>query len=127
MTEKQPNRRRLQKMWEMGEQLEELRANIRERKTERLQLRVTPTEKEEVEWITDMLGVSAADYLMHFHRKALEEFEEKLDRDARRSDDDGSSRRPSRPRRDDGARSARSARRKARRRKNSGDDEGALA
>lgn len=102
MEHKRPNERRLQKMSEMGEHLEELRASMRECKTERLQLRVTSTEKEEVDRITSMLGVSAADYLMYLHEKAMKDFERKLDFDARRrGNDGGSSKKVSRSRRSD--------------------------
>jgi len=103
MRNDRPDRRRKQKMWDLGEQLEEMRASMRERKTERLQLRVTPSEKEEVDWVTDMLGVSTADYLMFLHGKAMKDFDKKIDQDARRrGGDSGSSGRPNRPRRGDG-------------------------
>jgi hypothetical protein len=65
------------KMWNVGEELADIREELRERKTERLQLRVTPTEKQEVETVTDLLGVSVADYLMHLHRRALKDLERK--------------------------------------------------
>jgi hypothetical protein len=103
MRNEQPNERRKQKMWDLGEHLEEMRAGMRERKTERLQLRVTPSEKEEVDWVTDMLGVSTADYLMFLHEKAMKDFDKKLDMDERqRGDDSGSPGKRGRPRRGDG-------------------------
>ena len=113
----QPNERRRQKLWDMGGALEEMRAGMRERKTERLQLRVTPTEKEEVDSITEMLGVSAADYLMHLHRSAMSELDKKLALDARRRgrDDDAPPRKSRPPRRDDDAPSGATERRKPRR------------
>jgi len=64
-----------ERLWDVGEALAEIREHLPERKSERLQLRVTPTEKADVEYMTDLLGVSAADYLMHLHRRAVKDLE----------------------------------------------------
>jgi hypothetical protein len=69
------------KMRSVGGRLEEFRRELPERKTERIQLRVTPTEKREVESITKMLGASESDYLMHLHRRAMRELEREDGRD----------------------------------------------
>lgn len=69
------------KLWAFGEQLEEIRDSMRELKSERLQLRVTPTEKEEIDDFAELLGVSVADYLMHLHRRAMKELDLKIDRE----------------------------------------------
>lgn len=117
MSANEPNERRREKMWETGGYLEEMRANMRERKTERLQLRVTPTEKEEVDSVTEMLGVSAADYLMHLHGKAMKELDRKMTLDVRRRGNEGDSppRKLRPPRRDDDEPRGASVRRKPRR------------
>lgn len=77
MTERDISRPRRDKLWDVGEELAEIRSNIPERKTERMQLRVTPTEKADVEFMTELLGVSAADYLMHLHRRAMKDLARK--------------------------------------------------
>lgn len=77
MNDKDLSKRLRDKLWNVGEELAEIREHLRERKTERLQLRVTPTEKGEVDSMTELLGVSTADYLMHLHRRAVKELDKK--------------------------------------------------
>jgi hypothetical protein len=71
---------------------------------------VTPTEKEEVDLMTELLGVSAADYLMHLHRRAMKDLDRQRDREGGRG--------PRRMRPHD----PRDARRSPRRRRDEDDD-----
>ncbi len=70
-----------EKMWGIGEKLEEFRRELPEHKTERIQLRVTPSEKREVQEVTELLGTSESGYLMHLHRRAMRELDRKQGRD----------------------------------------------
>ena len=70
-----------EKLWAVGEQLEEIRGSMRELKSERLQLRVTPSEKEEVDAVAELLGISVADYLMYLHRRAMKDLDRKIERE----------------------------------------------
>lgn len=84
----------------VGEELEAMRLELPEGKTERIQIRVTPTEKAEVRHVTELMGVSESTYLMHLHRRAMRELDRRRGRHVRSKSEGG--RRPyRRPRRGD--------------------------
>ncbi len=85
----------------VGEDLEAMRLSLPENKTERIQIRVTPTEKEEVRRVTELLGVSESTYLMHLHKRAMRELNRKQGRRVSSKSEQGRRLSQHRPRRDD--------------------------